>query len=442
MLFHLVELSLALLTVGGLVYSALALLGARSFAHHLRHLRASLPPDPLSPGVSILKPLRGADDALFTALESHCLQHYAGPFEILCGVRSLDDPAARIVTDLAALHPHVDLRLILCPEDLGTSGKVATLVQLLPHARHPYLLVNDADIVVAPAYLTHILQAFRPPLPRMTRRVRTGLPGPNALGAEHSGIPVGMVTAPYIGTAHAAMSERDPGARGHIPLWSRLEALGISTEFLPGVLTARLLEHGLHFGLGSTLAMRADALAAIGGFTPLLESLADDYELGARISRAGFRVELAGEVVRTAVPPYTARAFFDHQLRWARSTRDSRRLGYLGLGITFCLPWAMLTALASGFALWSVALLSLALLVRVTIALTIGVGLLGDTQVLRDLWLLPLRDACGLFFWLWSYTGNTVLWRGERFRLRNGHLHPATAKETPPHSSRRAKRPR
>ena len=206
------------------------------------------------------------------------------------------------------------------------------------------------------------------------------------------------------------------------PVWSRLEALGIATEFFPGVLTARMLEGGIHFGLGSTLAMRHDALAAAGGLEPLLEVLADDYELGARIHRAGYRVELSAEVVETSVPPYTFKGFFDHQLRWSRSTRDSRRFGYLGLGVTFVLPWALATCVVSGFALWSLALLSLVLLARTALALSVGVGILGDDQVLRDLWLLPLRDVFGLFFWLWSYAGNTVLWRGERFRLRRGQL--------------------
>ena len=400
MLFHLLELLLASITLAGLIYSALALLGARSFAHHLRRSRREASSQLTGPAISLLKPLKGADQQLRAALESHCLQQYPGRFEILCGVRSADDPAAQVVVELAVAYPDARLRLILCPQELGASGKVATLVQLLPHAQYDHLLVNDSDIHVAPEYLTRVAEAFRTPAVRKADRT-----------------PVGMVTVPYLGQAHA-------DAHGRIPLWSRLEALGIATEFFPGVLTARMLEHGLHFGLGSTLAMRADALAAIGGFAPLLESLADDYELGARIAAAGFRVELAGEVVATSVPPYTARAFFDHQLRWARSTRDSRRLGYLGLGVTFCLPWAMLTCLASGFALWSLALLSLALLARVTVALSIGLGVLGDRQVLRDLWLLPARDAAGLFFWFWSYAGDTVVWRGERFRLRRGRLEP------------------
>ena len=395
---HALELLLALITISGLLYTALALLAGRSFARAVRH-----PPSPsLYPAVSLLKPLKGADDELFAALESHCRQQYPGPWEILCGVSAESDPAAQVVAQLQALYPDLPLRLIVCPERLGTSGKVSNLVQMLRSARFDHLLINDSDIHVGPKYLAHIMAGFSAP----------------PATAKTSAQPVGMVTAPYLGRAHA-------DAHGRIPVWSKLEALGIATEFLPGVLTARMLEGGIHFGLGSTLAMRRDALAAAGGLEPLLEVLADDYELGARIARAGFRVELSAEVVETSVPPYTLRGFFDHQLRWSRSTRDSRRLGYLGLGITFVLPWALATCLASGFALWSVALLSLALVARTALALSIGVGLLRDGQVLRDLWLLPVRDLFGLFFWLWSYAGDTVLWRGERFRLHKGRLEKA-----------------
>ena len=126
-----------------------------------------------------------------------------------------------------------------------------------------------------------------------------------------------------------------------------------------------------------------------------MDYLADDYEIGVRIYRAGYRIELCGETVETTVPAYDFRGFCDHQLRWARSTRDSRRWGYVGLGITYCIPWAVLNCMPSGFALWSFTLLSLVLLARVSVALTVGVGILRDEQVLRDIWLLPLRDFFG-----------------------------------------------
>ena len=380
-----IEAIATLLTLAGLAYLLLALWGARSFARHAQ-CRTSAPP-PHHPDVTLLKPLKGIDPSMYAGLVSHCRQQYAGNFEILFGVTTLDDPAVPEIARLQAEFSHIPLRLIECPQRLGTSGKVSNLVQMLRHARYEHILINDSDIRVSPPYLTRVMGCFSDPQ-------------------------VGMVTAPYLGRT----------AEKHPTLWSRLEALGISTDFLPGVLTARTLEGGIRFGLGSTLATTKTALAKAGGLEPLTEYLADDYELGARIAAAGYRVELCPEVVETTVPAYTFRGFCDHQLRWARSTRDSRKLGYAGLGVTYALPWAIMTCIASGLALWSFTLLSVVLLARVAVALSVGVGVLGDSQVLRDLWLLPLRDFFGLAFWAWSFAGNTVVWRGERFALSNGRL--------------------
>ena len=76
-------------------------------------------------------------------------------------------------------------------------------------------------------------------------------------------------------------------------LGSRLESLGISTDFCAGVLVARELEGGIHFGLGSTLAFRRCDLESIGGFEALVDYLADDYEIGRRIAEQGLKVELS-----------------------------------------------------------------------------------------------------------------------------------------------------
>lgn len=378
----LIEALTALLTFSGIAYHLLALWAARDF-------RTSSPPSSpaaSTPPISILKPLKGLDPRMYAGFVSHCEQTYTAPFELLFGVSSLEDPVVSLLGRLRIEFPHIALRVIECPLRLGSNGKISCLAQLLPHVQFEHVLINDSDIRVSPVYLSAIAAPFRNDR-------------------------VGLVTAPYIGLAEPT-----------IP--ARLEALGISTDFFPGVLTARFLEGGLRFGLGSTLLTTKTALSAIGGFDSLLDQLADDYELGARIAAAGYRIELAHEVVATTIPAYTWRAFTDHQLRWARSTRDSRRLGYLGLGITYVLPWALATVLASGFALWSFSLLSLALLVRIAAALWVGVGILRDGQVLRDLPLLPLRDFTGLFFWVWSYASDEVVWRGERFHLRRGELVP------------------
>lgn len=379
-----------LFTMAGLGYSAVALLSARAYVRRRRIVAGFAPP------VTLLKPLRGVDAGMAEAFASHCRQEYPGEYEILFGVASLDDPAVQLVRQMQAQFPERAIRLIVCPENLGANGKVSCLAQLLPHARHDYLIINDSDIRVGPRYLAHILAPFV---------------------ATERQPPVGMVTALYRGRTHGA-GESPEGAT----LGSKLEALGISTDFAPAVLTSRWLERGLHFGLGSTLAVSRAALDAIGGLAPLADYLADDYQLGARVHAVGLRVELANEIVETSVPGWSFSGFWQHQLRWMRTMRESRRAGYAGMVFSYGLAWACLNLIACGLSLPALALFSIALMLRVALALGVGVGILGDSQVLRDLWLLLPRDLLALALWAWSYASDAVEWRGERMLIRDGKI--------------------
>jgi ceramide glucosyltransferase len=262
--------------------------------------------------------------------------------------------------------------------------KVSNLAQMLPLARYECLVVNDSDIRVEPDYLRRVI-------------------------APLANEKVGMVTCLYRGTAAATLG-------------SRLESLGISTDFSGAVLLAKEVEGGLRFALGSTMAFRRSELAAIGGFETLVDYLADDYELGARISAQGFQVKLADVVVETFLPPYSLGRFVDHQLRWARSVRDSRPWGYFGLGLTFGFPWALLALLLARGAVWSWVFLAITLALRLIMALVIGLRVLRDRQVIPLMWLVPLRDVVALLVWIGSYAGHTIHWRGGHFRLKDGKL--------------------
>lgn len=388
----------AALAVCGLGYQFLVAAGIGKFLRivgraQARHPSPSLPGSPSAP-ISILKPLRGTDPRMYEAFRSHCLQDYP-EFEIIFGVSDARDPAVAEVERLRREFPALSIELVVCPEVLGTNRKVSALIQMLPSARHDLLLINDSDILVPPNYLRHIAGAFED-VPT------SGLPTTRKVA-------VGMVTALYRATAGATMA-------------SRLEALTISTDFAGGVLSAFALEGKLSFGLGSTLAMRRSALDTIGGLQPLLDYLADDYELGNRIARAGLRVVLAPVAVETALPNSTFGEMFEHQLRWARTIRDRRLGGYVGLGITYALPWALLAALCAGLAAWSLALVLTVAIARLAIAAALCREVLDDHLGASRLWLLPLRDSVALLVWMMSFTGNTVVWRGERFRLSGGKL--------------------
>jgi len=391
-----VEILTTVLTVAGMGYFLAAMVAARVF---LRARRAPLAA--FFPGVSILKSLNGLDPGMIDAFRSHCRQIYSGDVELLFGVSSLTDPAAAVVEQLIKEFPAQSIQLIRCPTRLGTNGKVSTLVQLETQARYNFILINDSDITVSPRYLERIMADFAPPpdepLPK------------DDLGQARK--EVGLVTALYRGCAQRTLP-------------SRLEALGIATDFQAGVLLSRMIEGGLHFGLGSTLAVSRKALDKIGGLLPLVDHLADDYELGARIAQAGYRVALSAEVVETAIPAYSWRGFADHQLRWARTVRDARPWGYAGLLFTHGLALALLNVLASGLSPLSLWLLGLSFLLRLALAMTVGTEVLGDRQVLPNLWLLPLRDLVAMSIWAAGFAGNTIVWRGERFLVKGGKIEP------------------
>ncbi|MGA8090607.1 MAG: bacteriohopanetetrol glucosamine biosynthesis glycosyltransferase HpnI [Terracidiphilus sp.] len=390
---HILALAVQTLTtvlaVAGIGYFLFAIVAARVY---IAARRAPLPP--LNPGVSILKSLKGLDPGMLDAFRSHCLQTYTGGYEILFGVSSLDDPAVDGVRQLQSEFPERAIRLIECPARLGTNGKVSTIAQLAPQARCEYLLVNDSDITVRPRYLERVMAHFAPVTPQ-----------PYAQPPK----PVGLVTALYRGRAHGTLG-------------SRLESLGIATDFMPSVLVARMIEGGLRYGLGSTLAVSREALERIGGFEALVNYLADDYELGERIYKAGYRVALSAEVVETSVPAYAWRGFCDHQLRWLRTVRDARPGGYAGLLFTQGFTLAVVNVIASGISPLSLWLLALCFFLRISLAMTVGAEVLGDHQVLPSLLLLPLRDLVATGLWIAGLAGNTIVWRDERFTVRGGKL--------------------
>jgi len=364
-------------------YYALCLWSAAGFLRERKAAGEGTCSTQFVPPVSILKPLKGTDPEMYESFRSHCLQDYS-EYELIFGVSDPRDPAAELVERLKKEFPQRLIHLIFCPKNLGTNTKVSNLAQMLAVARYEYLIVNDSDIRVEPDYLWRVVAPLADPK-------------------------VGMVTCLYRSVAGPTLG-------------SRLESIGISTDFSAGVLAARQLERGIRFGLGSTLAFRCRDLESIGGFEALADYLADDYEIGSRIAARGLEVKLSEVVVETFLPPYTLREFVDHQLRWARSVRDSRPWGSVGLGLTFGLPWALLALVFSLGAAWAWELLAAVAAMRVAVALVIGSLVLQDRQVLRWLGLLPLRDVVALLVWLVSFTGHTVSWRGDSFELKKGKL--------------------
>ena len=340
-----------------------------------------------TPPVSLLKPVRGVDFSTYENYSSFCRQDYPD-YEILFAVNDAADQAVPLIHRLIAEFPARRIRLLVGADNLGANRKVNKLVRLSHEAQHEILVITDGDVRVSSNYLREVVAPF----------MDEG---------------TGAVTSFYRGIA-----ERN--------LAAELEAIGASSDFFAGVLMAEWTE-GISFALGASIVTTKRWLSKIGGFESIAGTLADDYELGLRIAEAGGRVLLSREPVWTMYPRQSAKSFWDHQLRWARTVRLCRPLSYFGLIFTLGFPWVLLAALIAPTKTVAAAYLFAYIVLRHVMAWTVGVWGVGDDVLRRKLGLVPLRDAIYAAVWLASFASNRITWGGQEFTMHKGQMVPVTA---------------
>lgn len=362
------------LIAGSLVYCVLTVVAAR------RYLSVRPPALVRTMPISVLKPLYGVDEGLEHNLRTFFTQDYPD-FEILMAVRTADDPAVAVVRKLQGEYPQIASRLLFTGEPPYANAKVHSLDCMLAEARADLLVMSDSDIRVTPDFLRTVAAEFQDP-------------------------GVGLATCPYRAV---------PGRS----FWSLLESIGLNTEFLAGVLVARMLD-GMNFALGPTITARRETLARIGGFDRLKEYLAEDFVMGKLAAELGCGVILSSYVIEHRIGSQRLWPNLIHRLRWNRSTRRSRPWGYVGQVFTNPLPPALLL-----WALWPAwwPVTAATALLRVAAAWAPAAWVLHDHLTARYWWLVPLQDVASFLAWIGGFFGNTIQWRGRvYYLLRDGRF--------------------
>ncbi len=334
------------------------------------------------PGITFLKPLKGADAETLACLESWLTQKTSGALQVIFGVASMEDPVVPVVRGLLERHPAIDAELVLCDEVLGANSKVSKLVQLARRAKHDVIVVSDADVFVPGDLTSQLLAKMQDPL-------------------------VGLVNCFYrlANPTTTAM---------------RWEAVAINADFWSQVLQSTALKP-MDFALGAVMAVRRDALTQIGGFESLVNHLADDYQLGHRVSAKGYRIELSPVVVECREYPQGWKQVWSHQLRWARTIRACQPAPFFASILSNASLWPLLAWAASVRTSLSVVGLVVPLLVlRISAAASMHRRLSPETFRWCDLWLVPVKDLLNAAIWLAAFTGSHVVWRGVKYRVMKG----------------------
>jgi len=366
---------LAIVLAGSLVYCVLVLLAVRSYLSAPNPIEN--PSQHIAPDISVLKPLDGSEIGLEENLRSFFGQD-CPKFELLFAVRSDQDAAISVVRKLEAEFPHVSSTLIITGEPPYPNAKVFSLDRMLRASRHNLLVMSDSDIRVSPDFLQRA-------------------------AAEFADANISLATCPY-------------RAVGGPSIWSALEAEGMNTEFIGGLLVARMLE-GVKFAVGPTIIVRKPVLAAIGGFDRLKDYLAEDFMMGKLAAEQGFGAILSRNIVEHRIGSQPLGPNFIHRMRWNRSTRRSRPAGYIGQLFTNPLPIAIVILVLQP-AWWPVLIPTL--LLR-------GAAAWATSELVlhaRLHWLrLVVQDLLAFLFWIAGFFGNTISWRGRRYRLlRDGRF--------------------
>lgn len=375
--------ALLVLALSPFAYYLLATVAALRFFRK----RSAQSPD-FTPPVSILKPVRGLDREAYENFASFCRQDYP-QFEVLFNVTDDQDPAIPVIEKVIRDFPRVPIRLLIGSNPLGTCDKVNKLVRMVAEAKYDILIISDSDIRVGPGYLRAVANPFRDSK-------------------------VGVVTCLYRGLTDGSLA-------------SELEALGNTSDFDAGVLSAWQLG-SVNFALGATMATTKERLEEIGGFEALVNHFSDDYELGNRISRKGYRVEVTTFPVYTVFPAQTMRQCFRHQVRWTLTMKHSQPWGHFSLLFTQGLPWVVLacliapsTAIAWGYVAGYV-------FFRGLMAWTVGVHGVQDPLLRKKMWMVPLRDAFAFTVWVTSFFQRRIEWRGSHYTIHNKRLVPVISR--------------
>jgi ceramide glucosyltransferase len=380
------------------IYLAMTLVAT---VRHLRRARsaqaaASATPSTSLPPVTIFKPVHGMEEQLAENLESFFRQDYPD-YEVIFGARDADNPAVKIAEEIRARYPHIPSRSVLSGPPAWPNAKVFSLEKMIAASSRSYFIISDSDVQVGPDFLRNTI----PPLLEPT---------------------VGLVTCMYRGIPAS-------------DFWSSLEALGLSVEMSSGVMVADMME-GMRFALGPAMAVRRDAIEAIGGIAVVADYYSDDFELGNRIWAKNYKVELSHHLVRNVLTSRSLLRTLGDQLRWMKSTRYSRPAGHAGTGLTYAMPFGILGLIAAGaLGHWPLGtgLLAFACLNRMIQSVAVGWTVARDPRAVRFCWLYPLRDLFGFVAWAISYTSRDFYWRGETYRFgKGGRIAPLQRPGTSP----------
>ncbi len=331
------------------------------------------------PRVSCLKPLCGLDSGIKKNLESLLIQDYS-PYEIVLGTASAQDPARETALSVFNENKSVPMKIVSGEKGTGKNRKVRNLRNILDAVSpdSEILIMSDSDIRVKDDYLKNIVAPFE---------------------ADPD---ISCVTCLY----------RVDKAKG---LGGNLKAFYVESQFVPGVFVSYVFAP-VSYAFGATIAVKRSDFEEAGGFEAIQDHIADDYKTGNFLYLKGKKVFLSNYVVSLISGKRGFTESWSHLVRWNRTVKVCRPLGYFFSVICYTTLFALLAAIFAGSLHTAASIIIVSCIIRIFTSIVCVLTLKSKSGLIRALF-SPLWDIAGFFLWFNGLFGRVVKWREHRYRL-------------------------
>jgi len=349
------------------------------------------------PFLSMIVPIKGADDFTASHLKAIVESEVDIPVEYLFTMESMNDPAFEVCQKVKDEHADKDIRIILSGPASGRMGKQHNLAVATQQARYEVIGSMDADVLVEPDTL--------------------------AVGLRY-------VALSRTGVAYFLPAYYGPGPTGGL-----LVAL-YSNYYYQLYMGALALTVNAPFITGALWLTRKESLQHIGGLQQFSLTVSDDAAIGKAILQQKLKNVLIPRTVRIPFEQVDLLGGGKQLLKWMAMLRSEGIPTFLAILLSWHpILWSFITFVIGillfgsneQYLTYGTVLLISALFVKLASALTLNRRIYSISG-LQNLIFLPIYEllAVPILFGK-GFFQRTIEWRGRRYRLgRNGAIQSMT----------------